>query len=208
MKLRVLEPVAFRVTAVLVRMLSATWRVRWVNREHRAAAFASGRPVIYALWHSRILPLLFTHRHQGVVLLVSRHRDGGHLVELGARWGYRSVRGSSGRGGEVGLLGIVRALEEGGPVAITPDGPRGPVEQVKGGVIAAAQHANAMILPLAARARRAWRLDSWDHFLIPKPFTRVDIVYGPPFCVAPGKEALRGAVQRLERALQAVTHGA
>ena len=110
MKLRVLDPVAFRVTVALVRVLAATWRVRWVNREHHAAAYGSGRPVIYALWHSRILPLLFTHRHRSIVLLVSRHRDGEHLVDLGVRWGYKSVRGSSGRGGEVGLLGIVRAL--------------------------------------------------------------------------------------------------
>jgi hypothetical protein len=207
-KLRWAEPLLVRLAAGLAWLLAGTWRIRWVGREHRDAAFASGRPVIYALWHSRILPLLFTHRHQRVVLLVSRHRDGGYLVALGARWGYRSVRGSSGRGGEIGLLGVVRALQEGGPVAITPDGPRGPAEQVKPGVVAAAQHAGAIILPLAARAPRAWRLRSWDRFVIPKPFAPVEIRYGPPFTVADGKPGLAAGVARLGEALRSVTDDA
>ena len=202
MKLRWAEPLAVRLAVVLLRLLAGTWRVCWVGREHRDAAFGSGRPVIYALWHCRILPLLFTHRNENVVLLVSRHRDGGYLVDLGARWGYRSVRGSSGRGGDVGLLGVVRALQEGGPVAITPDGPRGPAEQVKLGFAAAAQHANAVILPVTAAPRRAWRLRSWDRFFIPKPFTRVAIRYAPPITVAPGKEGLIAAGQALQRTLR------
>lgn len=188
----------------LIALLAYSWRVRWVGREHRAAAFGSGRPVIYALWHNRILPLLFTHRHQGIILLVSRHRDGGYLVDLGARWGYRAIRGSSGRGGEVGLLGVVRALQEGGTVAITPDGPRGPVEQVKAGVVAAAQHADAVILPISASASRMWRLRSWDRFIIPQPFARVEVRYAAPLTVAGGKPGLHQGAVELAGALTAL----
>jgi len=90
--------------AALVRLLAATWRYRVEGWEHVAAARASGRPVIYVLWHSRILPLLYHRRDEGVALLISRHRDGGYLAELSERWGYRVVRGSSQRGGEAGLL--------------------------------------------------------------------------------------------------------
>lgn len=207
MKLRFLEPIAFPVAAAAIRWLAATWRMRVRNLEHLAAARATGKPVLFALWHSRILPLLFHHRGEGVVTLISRHRDGGHLARLAQQWGYGTVRGSSGRGGEAGLLGLVRALGSRGEGAITPDGPRGPAEQVKPGAVAAAQHAGAVLLPVAARTDHAWWFTSWDRFCLPKPFARVDVVYGPPFAVAEGKDALRQGIDRLERALQAVTYG-
>jgi lysophospholipid acyltransferase (LPLAT)-like uncharacterized protein len=163
---------------------------------------------VFVLWHSRILPLLFHHRREEVVLLISRHRDGEYLANLAERWGYRSVRGSTKRGGEVGLLGVVRALQGGAVVAITPDGPRGPAEQVQPGAVAAAQHAGAALLPIGARSSSAWWLGSWDRMCIPKPFAGVDVVYGPPIEVAPGKEGLRQAMDAVGRALREVTHAA
>jgi lysophospholipid acyltransferase (LPLAT)-like uncharacterized protein len=200
------EPLVTAVVAGLVRVLAATWRYRVLGWEHVAAARASRRPVIYILWHSRILPLLYHRRDEGVALLISRHRDGGYLADLSERWGYRVVRGSSQRGGEVGLLGLVRYLREGGEVALTPDGPRGPAERMKAGALVAAQHANAVVIAAGARASSAWWIESWDRFCLPRPFAKVDIVYSPPFGVEGGKEALRRAMSVAERALQAVTH--
>lgn len=207
MKLRALEPILFPIAAATIRLLAATWRWRVREAQHLAAARASGRPVLFALWHSRLLPLLFHHRREGIVTLISRHRDGGHLARLAEQWGYGTVRGSSGRGGDVGLLGLVRALGSRGEGAITPDGPRGPAERVKPGAVAAAQHAGAMILPIAARTEQAWWFTSWDRFCLPKPFALVEVVYGQPFTVADGKDALRQGIARLEESLQAVTYG-
>ncbi len=200
-------PVAMRLAAALVGGLAATWRYRVRGWEHVEAARRSGRPVIYILWHSRILPLLYHRRGEGMALLISRHRDGGYLAALSERWGYRVVRGSSRRGGEVGLLGLVRHLRGGGEVALTPDGPRGPAERMKPGALVAAQQAGALVIAAGARAARAWRLRSWDRFCIPKPFARVEVVYSVPFAVAPGKDGLREALGAAERALGAVTHG-
>ena len=208
MKLRWAEPIAAAVGPLLVRALAATWRIRVRGVEHLQRLREARRPFVFVLWHSRILPLLFHHRNQDIVLLISRHRDGQHLANLGERWGYRSVRGSTKRGGEVGLLGVVRALQGGAEVAITPDGPRGPAEQVQAGAIAAAQHSGAALLPLGARPSSAWWLGSWDRMCIPKPFARLEIVYGPPIEVAPGKEGMRGAMDAVGRALQHVTHAA
>jgi lysophospholipid acyltransferase (LPLAT)-like uncharacterized protein len=204
-KLRWADPVVTRVAAVLVRALAATWRYHEHGREHLDAL--RGRAYVYALWHSRILPLLYLHRAENVVLLISRHRDGGYLADLAHGWGYRTVRGSSQRGGEVGLLGVVHALQGGDVVAITPDGPRGPAEEVKPGAVAAAQLAGVPILCIGARASAAWRLRSWDGFVIPKPFARIDVVYAVPITVSAGKEAARAGVTSLQRALQEVTHG-
>ncbi len=201
------EPLVSAVGAGLVRLLAATWRYRIHGWEHVAAARATGRPVIYILWHSRILPLLYHRRDEGVALLISRHRDGGYLSELSERWGYRVVRGSSQRGGEVGLLGLVRALKNGSEVALTPDGPRGPAERMKPGALAAAQHANALVVPSGARASSAWWIQSWDRFCVPRPFATVDIVYSAPFDVNEGKEAIRRGMALAERALAKVTYG-
>ena len=208
MKLRWAEPIAAAVGPLLVRALAATWRIRVRGVEHLQRLREARRPFVFVLWHSRILPLLYQHRREGIVLLISRHRDGQYLANLGERWGYQSVRGSTKRGGEVGLLGVVRALQGGAEVAITPDGPRGPAERVQPGAVAAAQHAGTALLPIGARASSAWWLGSWDRMCIPKPFARLEIVYGAPIEVGPGKEGLRGAMDAVGRALQQVTHAA
>lgn len=208
MKLRWAEPVAAAVGPMVVQALAATWRIRVTGVEHLRALREARRPFVFVLWHSRILPLLFHHRREEIVLLISRHRDGEYLANLAERWGYRSVRGSTKRGGEVGLLGIVRALQGGAVVAITPDGPRGPAEQVQAGAVAAAQHAGVPLLPIGARPSSAWWLGSWDRMCIPKPFSGVDVVYGPPLEVAPGKEGLRRGMEAVGQALQRVTHAA
>jgi len=199
--------VKLALVAVLVRLVAATWRYRVHGWEHVTAARASGRPVVYVLWHSRILPLLYHRRDERMALLISRHRDGSYLAELSERWGYRVVRGSSRRGGEVGLLGLVRYLRQGGEVALTPDGPRGPAERMKPGALAAAQHANALVIAAGARASSAWWIESWDRFCLPRPFARVDVTYSAPFGLEEGKEALRRGITVAERALRAVTYG-
>jgi lysophospholipid acyltransferase (LPLAT)-like uncharacterized protein len=205
-RLRWVEPLGTGVAAGLVRLLASTWRYRVWGREHIATARAAGRPIVYVLWHSRILPLLYHRRDEGVAVLISRHRDGGYLAELSERWGYRVVRGSSRRGGEVGLLGLVRELRGRAEVALTPDGPQGPAERVKPGALAAAQHASALVIAVGARASSAWWVSSWDRFCIPKPFAVVEVAYSAPFVVDPGKDGLRQGIAAAERALHQVTY--
>jgi hypothetical protein len=93
------------------------------------------------------------------------------------------IRGSTTRGAERALLSLVRELEAGREVAITPDGPRGPARSFAPGALIAAQRSGAPILPVAASADRAWRLGSWDRFVIPKPFARITVAYGDPATV-------------------------
>ena len=207
MKLRWAEPLVGRLGAALVGLLAATWRYRVRGWEHVEDAHRRQRPIVYVLWHSRILPLLYSRRREGVALLISRHADGGHLAQLSERWGYRVVRGSSQRGGEVGLLGLVRHLRDSAEVALTPDGPRGPAEHVKPGALAAAQHAAALVIAVGARASSAWWIRSWDRFCLPKPFATIDVVYSAAFTVAAGKDGLRQGIADAERALAEVTYG-
>jgi lysophospholipid acyltransferase (LPLAT)-like uncharacterized protein len=96
----------------------------------------------------------------------------------------------------------VRELQAGHEVAITPDGPKGPAGKFAPGALIAAQRSGSYILPVAASASRSWRLKSWDRFMIPKPFARVTVVYGPPTKVlATNPRAAVEEAPRFERLL-------
>ncbi len=190
----------------LLRLLALSWRIRVVHPEYERLARANGSPVIFAFWHGRMLPLLWWHRAQGVNVVISEHGDGEIIARVAAGLGYKTVRGSSSRSAERALLGASRAASEGEDVAFTPDGPRGPAEFVAPGALVVSQRSGVPILPLAAGASRAWRLRSWDRFLIPKPFARVTVSYGAPLNVsAPTPREAIGLADELARRIRDAT---
>lgn len=166
--------------SALVRALFATTRVERVHYERLEHFRRRAEPVIFVFWHGHLLPLVHYHRREGIVVLVSEHADGEHIARILHRHGFGTARGSSTRGGARGLRGLVRAARDGKDLALTPDGPRGPRHEVKPGALAAAQMTGLPLLPLAVRVSSAWTLGSWDHFLVPKPFSTVRIEYLPP----------------------------
>ena len=163
--------------------LFSTLEYHVAGAEHHAQYTRQGMPVIYAIWHGRLLPPAFLHRGQGVVTLISRSADGEYLARLLSRWGFDSVRGSSSRGGSEALRELVRHCRKGRSLAITPDGPRGPKQELKSGVLTAAQLAGVPIIPASSSASRGWWPGRWDRFLIPKPFAKVRVQYAPPVMV-------------------------
>jgi lysophospholipid acyltransferase (LPLAT)-like uncharacterized protein len=169
--------------SVLLTLLGWSWRFDRRGAEHFEAFRRRGEPVIFLFWHSRILPLAHLHRNEGAVVLISEHRDGELIARLVERRGFRTARGSSTRGGARGLRHLLRALREGRDLAITPDGPKGPPRRFKVGALVASQLSGAPLIPLAVGARGAWRIRSWDRFLVPWPFARIEAVYGAPIHV-------------------------
>jgi lysophospholipid acyltransferase (LPLAT)-like uncharacterized protein len=174
---------AARLGSVLFRALASTWRLTVINAEPHRAVRARGQPVIYTFWHGTMLPLLWQHRKEHVAILISEHGDGEIIARIAHSLGYRSVRGSTSRGGERAILGTARELEGGRDVAFTPDGPRGPRESFAPGALVVSQRTGAPLVLITVDAPRAWRLTSWDRFLIPKPFARVTIAYENPLRV-------------------------
>src|SRR6185436_7490736 len=87
-------------------------------------------------------------------------------------------------------------LESGHDLAVTVDGPRGPAGVVAPGALVIAQRTAAPMVPTAAATSRAWRLRSWDRFMIPKPFARVTVAYGDAIRIA--ADTPRGAVEHVE----------
>ncbi len=193
----------------VLRSLAHTWRFEVRNGAALESLRDQRRPFIFSLWHGQLLPLLWHHRNERIAVLISEHRDGELVARMAQSLGYRLIRGSSTRGGERALLGLVRDLREGLEVAVTPDGPRGPAFKYAPGALIAAQRSGAAILPIAAHATSAWRLASWDGFLIPKPFARVTVAYGNPAeVVAPNARAAAEQAEHFEEMMMAATHAA
>ncbi|HEU4569217.1 MAG TPA: lysophospholipid acyltransferase family protein [Gemmatimonadales bacterium] len=185
----------------VVGTLAATWRWRVEGEEHERAARGSGRGVIYVIWHETLLPLTWHHRTRGdITMLVSPGRDGDHLATFAGALGYGAVRGATGQDGLRALREVVETLRAGRHVAIAPDGPVGPRRVATAGAVVAAERSGALLLPLWAGADRAWRAGSWDRFLIPKPFARVAVRYGPALAVPAGSD-VDEAVARMRAAL-------
>lgn len=179
-----------------VRLLAATLRLT-LEEDHARPFWERGAPLIYAIWHGQILiiPALYGRAH-AVNVMASRSRDGELVARFARRFGFEAARGSTTRGGSEALRRLARLLRQGREVAVVPDGPLGPRGVVQPGVIALARMTGAAILPLAFGAHPAWRLRSWDEFLIPKPFARGAVCFGPPLFVPPNadrshQEALR-----------------
>ena len=191
--------------AIVLRALAGTLRVR---REEAAVApfWAARAPLIYATWHGRLLLLPYLYGHRGAHVLTSRSRDGELVTRWIRRFGLDPVRGSSSRGGADALRVLARALRAGREVVVVPDGPRGPREVLKPGVIALARLSGTPIVPMAVGASREWRLRSWDEFQIPRPFARCVVRFGEPIHVSraadrSGEEAARKDVEAALRGL-------
>jgi lysophospholipid acyltransferase (LPLAT)-like uncharacterized protein len=171
-------------SAWLLLALGATWRfVRLRGVHERDALLDRGERCIFAFWHARLLPLVYTHRRRSVAILISQHRDGELIARTIGRLGFLTGRGSSTRGGEEGIRAMLRHAEDHRLLGISPDGPRGPAEQVKPGLVYLASRTGFPVIPVASAAASAWRLRSWDGFRIPRPFARVVVAYGPPITV-------------------------
>jgi hypothetical protein len=183
--------------------LMRTTSVRTEGEENFRQFWREKRPVVFTLWHGRLLPCTYHHRHQHVVTLISQHRDGEYINRVVEKWGYTAVRGSSSRGGLDALRELVRHLRNGRSLAITPDGPRGPREKMKPGPLLAAQLTGAAIIPVASGASRASYFGGWDRFMIPHPFARLQIAYGEPLFVPrrADEAELQGIADEVERRL-------
>jgi lysophospholipid acyltransferase (LPLAT)-like uncharacterized protein len=195
-----------RAGAGVLRLWGGTLRPTWDLPESVRLLERSGAPVIFTFWHCHILTLAWAYRSRGVVVLVSEHGDGEVTSQVIHRLGYGTVRGSTTRGGARAALAMARWGQGGYPLAVTPDGPRGPRHQVQPGIVFIAQRSGLPIVPLAAGIRRGRRLDSWDRFELPAPFSRILVVAGEPITVpaeAPRSDATAWQ-DRIQVAMDAV----
>jgi len=168
---------------VAISMLSAT--IRWEYSGNRFRP-DTGEQHIFAFWHARLLMMGVGLKGCKGYTMISEHQDGGFIADTLELQGFKTIRGSSSRGGARALIEMIGlSKSEKCDFGITPDGPKGPREIVKPGITLLAKKTGIKIYPVMWATKRQWRMTgSWDHFYIPKPFTKGVFVFGEPVYIA------------------------
>jgi lysophospholipid acyltransferase (LPLAT)-like uncharacterized protein len=203
---RVLLALAPRLVWALISLIGLTWRFETIAEEGATPlprGVGAGAE-IFCFWHQCVLPCAVYFRRTGATILISRSFDGELITRILALFGYRAVRGSSSRGAREGLLGLKSVIDAGGPAIFTADGPRGPIYETKMGPIKLAQMTGKRIGAFHLEPKRAWRVNSWDRFFVPWPFTRI-VVSWAHWTVVPvdlAEEAFEAKREELNAALE------
>ncbi|WP_428246350.1 lysophospholipid acyltransferase family protein [Ferrovibrio sp.] len=202
--------------ALYIRLVRATSRWQTIGAEYPQAQWDQHKACVVVFWHGRLL--LMPPAWQGSTfplhMLSSQHRDADLIVRSVARFGIKTIRGSTAnpkkadkdKGGRAALRALLTVLKQGNAVGFTPDGPRGPRMQVSPGVIATARLAKVPILPITYSTRRRKMINTWDRFILPALFTSGVTIWGEPIDVSSNNdESLEQAALRVEAALNAIT---
>ncbi len=170
---------------IAMRVLHATYRYQFPDMplRQRAAALNPTGAFSFATWHGNSFAGTLAHASGRFSPLVSRSKDGQIVAFACARMGLRPVRGSTSRGGKEARDELMAAIADGYSPAITVDGPKGPPHRTKPGIVDIARRGRLAIVPLCAMPEASWQLSSWDRLRIPKPFTKVHVLYGEPIVI-------------------------
>ena len=179
--------------------------IRWTveGLQHYDAIQASGRQPVMAFWHGRIVHATWFFRRRGIVVMISENFDGEWIGRLIEKFGYRTARGSTARGGARALVRMRRLAVDGAPTGFAVDGPRGPARSVQPGAVWLASLTGNPLLPFHSEANRFWTARSWDGTQVPKPFARAAMVVGAPIEVprGAGPDLIEHKRVELERSL-------
>jgi lysophospholipid acyltransferase (LPLAT)-like uncharacterized protein len=201
--------IAAFVVGWLVRWLVTLWlstcRLEVFGREVEEA-YRQEHPtqgLLYASWHCAIVFFAYFFRDRNLAVLVSTSRDGELASQLIRPLGFVPVRGSSSRRGLQALREMKTIAQKGYRCGVVVDGPRGPRQVSKIGIIYLARLSGLPIIPVIWSADRHWRLNSWDRTVIPKPFARIALLYhDKPIFVAP--DASRDVCEQYRRTLDRI----
>ncbi len=163
---------------VVLRMICTTLRF-----ELRGFPESEGK-LIFCGWHGRSFTFSDYFRQRGWHVIISHSSDGEMQTRIFSKLGYQIIRGSTGRGGVRAAVEAIRALKDGGTMAMTPDGPRGPSGVVQGGVMLMAQKSGAGLVPVGITAKPRLLAKSWDSYMVPLPFSKCLMVFGEPIYVS------------------------
>lgn len=182
-KKKVVSYIAVKFAWLFILFLGKVGRISIINSKYLQHVRSSGKPFIIVTWHGRMLVPIYIHRNMGLVAMVSEHGDGEMIAQTILRLGYKTVRGSSTRGGSRAVRQMLKLLKSGHNCAILPDGPNGPSQEFKMGAILISQRSGAWLLPCTFSASKPIQLHSWDRFTLWRPFSKLKAVYGEPMSV-------------------------
>jgi len=163
------------VAFIIYTMMRLIWHS--AKREYHYSTPIGDEQHIIACWHSDLLmiPIYRVIRpERSASAIISQHKDGEIVAKVLSYLSIKAIRGSTRKGAKRVLLESMRAVDSGEELQISPDGPKGPRYHIHDGVIALAMRGKLPIMTITYRADRYWQLDSWDKFVIPKPFAKID----------------------------------
>lgn len=190
----------------LLAILDKTLHYRVIGRE-QLEHYHGKEGFIINTWHGQQLLGFCFFKGCGYYILSSLSRDGERSSSIMRKFGWRIIRGSSSKGAVRGLIELLKVLREGAGIALTPDGPRGPLYHIEPGGIYLAQKTGAPLIPLAFVFEPKWVSEkSWDKFAIPKPFAKCVAYFGEPLFVT--EELTETQLEVEKKRLQEAIHEA
>jgi hypothetical protein len=169
--------------SLIIKLLSAT------NKQVFHAPNSIGdEPIIFACWHGELLMFQYPYKQYRKIIhakvLISDHFDGLLISKTIKYLGFSTIAGSTNRNAARVLIQAIKAIKEGYDIGITPDGPKGPRHSVSDGVVVMAQKTKSKIVLVEIKPTKYWQLNSWDKFVIPKPFGKIDYYVTQPLDVS------------------------
>lgn len=160
-----------------------TCRVRWHNKDALDRFKTEGKPFVLSMWHDCCTIAAWAMKNSNITVMISDSKDGEYVSRLANSFGIPTIRGSSSSGSEKAIRAALRVLAQKKPIAITPDGPRGPRYKMKSGVLWFAASSKSPIIPLHIESSRQWEFKSWDKHCFPKPFSTIHVRFGDPIYI-------------------------
>ena len=182
-KKQFLHYIAIKFAWLLILAFGRMARLTVKNEAYYKRALASGKPMLILAWHGKMIAPIYVLRNLKIVAMVSEHGDGEIIARTILKLGYKTIRGSSTRGGQKAFRNMLKALKSGQHCTILPDGPRGPSQKMKMGSILLAQRSGGYLLPVTFSAQKAIKMNSWDGFTLWRPFSKVSVVFGEPILI-------------------------
>ncbi len=183
---------------LLVKIITLTNRVSVVDPKNETDTISRHNTLIYASWHQRFFPgITFFTKRKPIAIMISQSRDGEFVSRIADLFGWLPVRGSSSKGGVRALVRIKKLTRNGYNIGHIVDGPRGPFGVVKPGLLRIAQVSGKPIVPAIISAQKKWIFNSWDRFMVPKPFSRIIIRFGDAIYIPPNLDQDHFENQRL-----------
>ena len=211
----------FKLTQLLISLLGSlyvlfvykTSTIDLKNRKNIDRLFKKKESFIYAFWHDQLLicPLTWQSEFE-IKVLISKHRDGDIIARLISKLGFKAIRGSTHKSGKTKNKGgltsarqMIKSLKNGISIGISPDGPKGPRHKVSDGILSISRLSNSSILPVGIGFKKKWVLNTWDKFIIPKPFNQITIIWGEPLPALKNEKKFSQIKSKLESTMYSLT---
>lgn len=179
---------------VFIHLWGMTLRKKILNPEIEREIREKPGKAVYTFWHSHQFYMFYHFRGlKKYHLLISPSKDGDLLAKVGKWFGYNVVRGSSFKRTLPGTRECIDLLNNDSKIVIIADGSRGPYHQAQAGSLQLSRITGAPLYPMTYVARSKYEFPSWDRFILPFPFSKVTLNFGPPMTVPPDadKETIR-----------------